>query len=388
MAHNMSGTQHQAKRRYIALDSWRGIAAICVVILHLPFYSHLFCVELFRNAFLFVDFFFVLSGFVMTHNYYDSIGSPGGLQLFIWKRVARLWPLHFITTMMMIVLFLTRETVGHFLGVSREDSVVTSGIGHFFTSLSLNLLLAQDIWPLNYNDFNGPSWSISVEFFTYILFGLVVLKLKAYRGIIWILLSVFGIAVIAKYSPKFMENQELGIFRSFYGFFLGCLVYQIKGYLTRASTTIEVLAIVIMYITVSKVGFSGMNMISPLTFAFVILVFSKEDGWISDILKTNAFRILGTLSYSIYLNHFFFVLVFRYGRTVVERVLGQDVQIEVVAPTIGAVSATLIGNRWIMDVMTISFVGLVIGFSFLTYRYLEIPWQSRINKFASAPIRG
>jgi peptidoglycan/LPS O-acetylase OafA/YrhL len=142
-----------------------------------------------------------------------------------------------------------------------------------------------------------------------------------------------------------------------------------------------------MYVIISSVGFSGANMISPLVFAFVILVFSREDGSIANILKVKVFCRLGTLSYSIYLNHFFFVLLARYSATFVERALDHGVRIEVMSPTIGAVSAILIGNQWIMDLLTLLFIGLIVGFSFFTYKYIEIPWQSRINKLAMEPIR-
>jgi peptidoglycan/LPS O-acetylase OafA/YrhL len=60
--------------RFIALDSWRGIAACLVALFHLEAYSHLVYSHLnaapfLRNSWLFVDFFFVLSGFVIAANY-------------------------------------------------------------------------------------------------------------------------------------------------------------------------------------------------------------------------------------------------------------------------------------------------------------------------------
>ena len=55
--------------RFRALDSWRGIAACLVALYHLDAYSHLFDVPFLRNSYLMVDFFFVLSGFVIAANY-------------------------------------------------------------------------------------------------------------------------------------------------------------------------------------------------------------------------------------------------------------------------------------------------------------------------------
>ena len=71
MENNRCRTPDRAKPRctFRVLDSWRGIAALLVALFHLDIYSALYSLDFTRNAFLFVDFFFVLSGFVITHSY-------------------------------------------------------------------------------------------------------------------------------------------------------------------------------------------------------------------------------------------------------------------------------------------------------------------------------
>ncbi len=59
--------------RFLVLDSWRGIAACLVALFHLDAYSHLYAVPFLRNSWLFVDFFFVLSGFVIAANYQQRL---------------------------------------------------------------------------------------------------------------------------------------------------------------------------------------------------------------------------------------------------------------------------------------------------------------------------
>src|SRR5437667_12874785 len=80
--------------RFVVLDSWRGIAACLVALFHLDAYSHLYGVPFLRNSWLFVDFFFVLSGFVIAANYQQRLIEGFGIWRFALLRFGRLYPLH------------------------------------------------------------------------------------------------------------------------------------------------------------------------------------------------------------------------------------------------------------------------------------------------------
>jgi len=84
------------RKHFRVLDSWRGIAALLVAIFHLNVYSAIYPLDFIRNAYLFVDFFFVLSGFVITHSYAGRLGTLEDLGSFAVKRLGRLWPLHVV----------------------------------------------------------------------------------------------------------------------------------------------------------------------------------------------------------------------------------------------------------------------------------------------------
>jgi peptidoglycan/LPS O-acetylase OafA/YrhL len=79
--------------RFRALDSWRGIAALMVALCRLEFYSYVFQIPFFRHAFLFVDFFCVLSGFVITHAYAQRLRTANDASVFLIPRIGRVWPL-------------------------------------------------------------------------------------------------------------------------------------------------------------------------------------------------------------------------------------------------------------------------------------------------------
>jgi len=69
--------------RFTALDGWRGIAACMVVLFHVRAPSHVSELALVRNSFLFVDFFFVLSGFVIAATYAERLAGGLGIGRFM-----------------------------------------------------------------------------------------------------------------------------------------------------------------------------------------------------------------------------------------------------------------------------------------------------------------
>ena len=82
------------KAHFRVLDSWRGVAALLVALFHLNLYSAIYTLDFVRNAYLFVDFFFVLSGFVISYSYGDRLKTFDELGEFAIRRFGRLWPLH------------------------------------------------------------------------------------------------------------------------------------------------------------------------------------------------------------------------------------------------------------------------------------------------------
>ena len=91
-------------QRYVALDSWRGIAACLVALYHFDAVSHVWGLPLLRHAWLFVDLFFVLSGFVIAANYQQRLLAGYGAGRFILLRLGRLYPLHFVMLAVFVAL--------------------------------------------------------------------------------------------------------------------------------------------------------------------------------------------------------------------------------------------------------------------------------------------
>src|SRR5262245_38888660 len=87
----------------MVLDSWRGICALLVAVFHFRSNNHLDPLSFIRHSDLFVDFFFVLSGFVITHAYGDRLRSKAEIGDFMLRRFFRLWPLHMAVLMLFVL---------------------------------------------------------------------------------------------------------------------------------------------------------------------------------------------------------------------------------------------------------------------------------------------
>ena len=83
------------RKRFEVLDSFRGIFAICVVFFHARYLGSVTETDFFRGSSTFVDFFFILSGFVLTHSY--AYNENLKFKMFFISRTFRLFPLHFAT---------------------------------------------------------------------------------------------------------------------------------------------------------------------------------------------------------------------------------------------------------------------------------------------------
>jgi peptidoglycan/LPS O-acetylase OafA/YrhL len=204
--------------RFVVLDSWRGIAALAISAFHFRRTTGLDGIPLFDNLFLSVDFFFVLSGFVISSAYGKRLLGGFSICKFMWLRFGRVYPLHLaillaFITMQMIAVYHARGT-GWF-PAPRESLDTVIG----------NLLLVHGLNVFPFLTWNKPSWSISVEFCTYIIFALTI----AFVGRKTWLLALIAMVASPVFLFLFNHGQNIdathtyGIVRSLYGFSVGIL---------------------------------------------------------------------------------------------------------------------------------------------------------------------
>src|SRR6202034_1376719 len=135
-----------------------------------PFCGYLYPVPLVRNAYLFVDLFFVLSGFVISHAYADRLGNGKSVGIFLIRRFGRIWPLHAAILAVFVGIELLK-LVGLHNGLVLHHALFAHG--HTIGAIVADLGLLQSFGLYDHLTWNGPSWSISAEFWTYVAFASV-----------------------------------------------------------------------------------------------------------------------------------------------------------------------------------------------------------------------
>lgn len=218
-----SGERH----RYAVLDSYRFIAALGIVAYHFeahfaPFLSGPHGVlEDFQTL---VDFFFVLSGFVLMHTYGTRVKSWTSYLDFLRKRFARVYPLQFATVMLCVLLY---AAVTVFKISVRDPSIIDMHL------LLPNLLLVQAWGFVDHPGLNSPSWSISSEAFVYILFPLFIVVVRRSRPPLTLCLAVLIAILIEATRRAFglpsgsLATYDFGMMRAVPMFLAGIATYQI-----------------------------------------------------------------------------------------------------------------------------------------------------------------
>jgi len=200
-------------KRFFVLDSFRGIAAISVVIFHMHVTNSIGELSFFRSSGLFVDFFFILSGFVIAHSYNKIIN----FKEFLIKRTFRLYPLHIFMFLVFFILELAKK-YAHEIGYS-FNKIPFSGTTSL-TEIIPNLLFLQSWSPyFETLSWNAPSWSLSIEYYTYILFSATIIFFNKNKYISWIFIALISLILIAIKFNHFLEVQ-----RGLSCFFTGCLL--------------------------------------------------------------------------------------------------------------------------------------------------------------------
>lgn len=170
--------QSSSPQHFLVLDVYRFAAAAGVMLSH-----YLLVADLRTGAgygwvvahfHLLVDFFFILSGFVIALHYDGRILSARDYGHYIQRRLARIYPLHALTLLVTLVIFFA----GIWAGLPVRDAARFE-----MSALPAHLTLTHAFGVTRALTFNVPSWSLSAEFFVYLLFPL--LALIARRGIVF-----------------------------------------------------------------------------------------------------------------------------------------------------------------------------------------------------------
>lgn len=301
-----------------SLEALRGIAALIVVIYHVGWMNPFYDIEFVRNGALMVDLFFVLSGFVMMHSYASYFRAKNDLLAFLKSRFWRLYPLHFFMLLVFLIIELAKYVAELKFGISSGKPAFSQSNGEafFYHILLLHALI------LDHGSFNSPSWSISTEYYTYIIFGFLMLLLSKQRQqyCVFAAISLLSLYVIIKtgHSSLTFDYQD-SIFRCLYGFFLGAFTYglyvKLSYFTYKVNSKIEILLLTLILLSfIYVLGIKHDNytefFMPPIVGLCILLLTLFPKNIINKFLCWVPFLWLGKISYSMYMVHLAFIWFF------------------------------------------------------------------------------
>ncbi|MFA4950441.1 acyltransferase family protein [Brevundimonas sp.] len=289
-----------------ALTSLRAFLAFGVVLFHYqlqwdPAFGYSPIIERSRLA---VDAFFMLSGFILAHVYGPSFeAGTFRYRRFIVARLARLYPLHVALLASVTIMVVTARA----LGVQYDPSTYTTE-GFFKT-----LFLVQAWFPSERGfNWSGPAWSLSAEWFAYLLFPAYASLAMKLRTRPWLLLAlgiVGYVAIDATYGAIFGKvlpraEDDMGILRIAPAFLIGMALYG----LGRSTVWRPAVAITACLVTTGLL-LAGMQLslddrfivalTAPVVFSWSMLAKTQSEG----LLASQPVVFAGEVSFALYLAH-------------------------------------------------------------------------------------
>ncbi|MEG2527617.1 MAG: acyltransferase [Mucinivorans sp.] len=308
------------KPHYNILDGFRGVAALTVVWFHIfEAYATSHLDQQINHGYLAVDFFFILSGFVVGYAY-DGRWGTMKIKDFLKRRLIRLHPMVVIGALIGAIMF-------YFQGCSVWDVTKVSVLMLLLSTLINAFLIPATIgfeirgvgemYPLN-----GPSWSLFFEYIGNILYAFFIHKLPTKALTVLVLLAGCALAVFSIWGPygdicvgfsMTGDNILGGSFRLLFSFSAGLLLSRVfKPINIRGAFWIGGLAIVALLSVPRICGAENLwlnGLYDTLCFAiaFPILVYIGASGKTTDRITTRICKFLGDISYPLYMVHYPFI---------------------------------------------------------------------------------
>jgi peptidoglycan/LPS O-acetylase OafA/YrhL len=358
-----------------ALDSLRGIAALGVVLYHMPgWFRPFYWLEWVRNSGHMVNFFFVLSGFVLFYSYFGRIENGIGLAKFLTLRFGRIYPVHFV----FLMLFLGAEYMKYIAGERGVAAAAKTAFHDNSPSAFVEcLFLVQSLgFTPHYAAFNYPSWSISTEFYTYIIFAVATLLLPR-RGFTALSIALFSTSLLLHLFARATVGEFDRWLTCICGFFLGCTSCAAYRALSRRAISsawpAAALLLLAAFLNVPQKG-SVADLILPISAFVVVTIALVPKSGASKFLMLRPFRWLGEVSYSLYMCH---AIVFFVARQFCRTALKAP---EAVVD--GATTAQLPSP--IAIVLSVASVTAALILAWLSFRFIERPARAQTRAFVES----
>ena len=277
------------------------------------------------RGYLWVEFFFALSGFILTHVYGARVAqlfTPRGYGAFLKSRLTRLYPIHLFMLLALAALMWGSRAIGHWAGfVTYYDTQyhpIMSAKGFI-----LSLLLVHGWNTMNSLTWNGASWFVSVEFALCLLFPLLLFlsQGKTWRGVALIGAGVAGLAALVLNTHYGLDiTYHNGVLRGLADFGVGvgmAVLYRAAKPRDRlpawSHSLIQAALLIALLYAFTHNGWSHNrgDIWCVLPMLALILALSFDRGILADALNTKLPQIMGGWSYAIYMGQTFWLQAIR-----------------------------------------------------------------------------
>ncbi len=320
------------KKHYEILDGLRGVAAILVVIFHIfeTFSGGNRFIQIINHGYLAVDFFFLLSGFVVAYAYDDRWGKMTQWE-FYKRRLIRLQPMVIMGMIIGAIFYYFQASdilFPQIAGMPVWKLILTMFIG--FTLLPIPPSMEIRGWG-EMHPLDGPAWSLFFEYIANILYALIFRRFSNKVLSVFVLIfagllinyTVFGPKgdVIGGWSLN-LEQMNVGFTRLLYPFFAGVLLSRlgklihIKGAFWVCSILITIVLALPRFGDENTLWINGLYESFVVILIFPIIVAIGAGGQIKSAFSAKICKLLGDISYPIYITHY--PLIYWYTAWVVD----------------------------------------------------------------------
>lgn len=377
----------------VALSGARGIPALFIVAFHFHEafgYRGLGAFDaLLNKGYLYVEFFFILSGFTLTYVYRGgalSQFSAGAYRDFLAARAARLYPGHYFMLFALLGLEIARRAL-----IAQETGIdvwaVPAAAGRTLETFITNLLLIQ-AWNIDTGlSWNGPAWFLSVMLFIYLLFPLLLSASGERFGWRSLFLTVAGAGILAALAYTSGRGLDVtfhnGLFRGLGAFLIGCGIAMAIGSIPQAriwTWLLSVAQISCVALLVAALLYGGKprstaDLAIAGLLAILVFLLAFDRGVIARAVTHPLIMKLGELSLAIYLTHFFFIQFVRLLR-----------RYAYPAPETPVFGAPFSGWFPVVHWLELAFVmACATFFGWLLHRHLEQPAGAALRRLLSRP---
>ena len=278
------------------------------------------------RGYLWVEFFFVLSGFILTHAYWPRLNElfrKSGYIAFLRARLIRLYPLHLFMLLLLLAMVLgLRALAAHGGYLSIFDAKYHQNVSTQGFLLSLVLVHAWNT--MNTLTWNGVSWFVSVEFALCLMFpALLWLGCgKLWRGFALIGAGLAGLVALLLTSRHGLDiTYHNGVLRGVSDFSIGVgMAVLFRRLKPRdrlpewAHSVLQLLLLTLLGTIVMHTGWShtSMDIFTVLPLMMLVFVLAFDRGLVARALQTRLPQLFGEWSYAIYLGQTTWLLGIRF----------------------------------------------------------------------------